>query len=210
VSGVRVKICGLQGEDQAVAAVASGADLLGFVFAPSRRQVHPDRVRRWLQRLPRRGWEAVGVFVNLPPSQVNAIIRYCQLEWAQLSGQETPEECASIEAPVIKAFPTAALLTGKEIDAYRGRARLFLMDAFSPGVGGGSGRLCDWTKAAEMAKSVPILLAGGLNPDNVSNAITFVRPWGVDVSSGVEVRGVKDAALMRAFVAAARQATVES
>lgn len=203
---LRVKICGLREEEHAAAALEAGADLLGFVFAPSRRQVRPAFVKRLIQRLPRGQAQTVGVFVDSSPAEVNAIAQDCRLDWAQLSGRESPAACQQVQVPAIKAFSATSDLTWKQIAAYRKAARLFLLDAFSPGAHGGTGRPCNWRVAAQLARRFPVLLAGGLTPQNVAAAISTVRPWGVDVSSGVETGGVKDAALIAAFVYQAKQA----
>lgn len=214
LDAVRVKICGLRETEHAVAAIEAGADLLGLVFAPSRRQITPAHARRLINHLPRGRAEFVGVFVNTPPDEVNAIVEQCGLDWAQLSGDETPAECALIRVPVIKAFQanvevdSVAEAIG-EIGEFEGRAPVFLLDASSPEQRGGTGRRCDWRVAAQVARCHPTMLAGGLTADNVEEAIRSVRPWGVDVSSGVESCGAKDPVLIAAFVERARKINCE-
>jgi phosphoribosylanthranilate isomerase len=203
-----VKICGLRTVEHALAALEAGADLLGFIFAPSRRQVSPAEVAaigaavRAAPGGDRVG--LVGVFVNETPERMAAITAECGLNAIQLSGdedrrimRELPQSCS-----IIKAIR----LTGD--DAERSwldsqEARL-LVDAHVPGAYGGAGVVADWERAAKLARNQPIILAGGLTSDNVGVAIGQVRPWGVDVSSGVETGRVKDSSKIRAFVAAAR------
>lgn len=207
-----VKICGLRTAEHALAAAAAGADMLGFVFAPSRRRVAPDEaaalagaVRARYGSRPR----LVGLFVNAEPAEVNAVAALVGLDLVQLSGDEPPTHAELIARPLIKALR----MDGSEREA--GWVRLagarpgqltLLVDAHVPGSYGGTGVTADWARAAELAARAPVLLAGGLTPANVAAAIAAVAPLGVDVSSGVESDGVKDPLKIEAFIGAARAA----
>jgi phosphoribosylanthranilate isomerase len=204
-----VKICGLRTVEHALAACTAGADLIGLVFARSRRRVTVEEgaaiaaaVRAGAGPRPR----IVGLFVNEPPAAVAAVAQAVGLDLAQLSGDEPPEDADALSLPLIKAL---RLDGSAREDAWVRRAgpRLTLLaDAHVPGAYGGTGVLADWARAAELARRAPLLLAGGLTPENVAAAIAAVRPAGVDVSSGVETDGVKDSAKIEAFLEAARAA----
>lgn len=214
-----VKICGLQDVSHARAAALAGADMLGLMLAPSRRRTTPRAIRTIREALQSEGQEPllVGVFVNATADEINEAVADAGLDVAQLSGDERPEVIDQITVPVIKAVrpepgaPETELLRTSDLWFDRARpVRAFLLDAHVPGSYGGAGVLGNWTAAALVARRYPVLLAGGLNAANVSQAITSVRPLGVDVSSSVEVEGVKDPALIEAFVEAARANTYES
>ena len=209
-----VKICGLRTVEHALVAVASGADMLGFIFAPSRRQVSPDDVAtigaavRAASQSSGRQVDLVGVFVNEAPERMLEIAVHCDLDAIQLSGDEHQDVRDQLpDRIVIKAIRLnrTAIELGWLHCAPSPSFR-FLVDAHVPGAYGGAGVLADWERAAELAHGHQLLLAGGLTPDNVGAAIQRVRPWGVDVSSGVETNGAKDARKIRAFIAAARGA----
>jgi phosphoribosylanthranilate isomerase len=205
-----IKICGLRTIEHALAAADAGADMLGLNFAASRRQVNPEQaavIAEAVRNTPSaRQVSIVGLFVNEAPERMLAIVRQCGLDAIQLSGDEASD--------VAGHLPDIALLKAIRLDSAPSEAgwlaadqapdvRL-LVDAHVPGAYGGAGVLADWGRAAELARRRSIMLAGGLTPENVAAAIRRVRPWGVDVSSGVETNGVKDVAKIRAFVAAAR------
>jgi phosphoribosylanthranilate isomerase len=197
-----VKICGITTEDDALLAVALGADALGFVFAPSPRRIPVKHAYDIARRLPPEVL-TVGVFRDEAPQRVVEMVRDAGLKAAQLHGHEPPEVTQQVKESVrfvIKAFPAGsdALLKAGEHGA-----DAVLLDSPSPG----SGRVFDWTLADEVPLDTRVLLAGGLTPRNVGTAIARVRPWGVDVSSGVErAPGKKDAVKLRAFIEAARAA----
>ena len=202
-----VKICGLRTIEHALVALEAGADLLGFIFAPARRQVSTAEVAAIgaAVRAARGGDQVglVGVFVNEAPERIAAIAAECGLNAIQLSGDEDqsvlrqlPQGCA-----IIKTIRFAGAAEQSWLHAQGPR---LLVDAHVPGAYGGAGVVADWERAAELARHRPIMLAGGLTPGNVAAAIGKVRPWGVDVSSGVETEGVKDSAKIRAFVDAIR------
>lgn len=196
-----VKICGTTSEEDALLAVAMGADAVGFVFAPSPRQVSVATAADIVKRLPREVL-TVGVFRDDSPERVVDLVARVGLRAAQLHGRETPEEVQFVHTRVpivIKAF--AAGDPGIEKVKEHG-ADILLIDAPRPG----SGQVFDWSMA-EGPDGVPLVLAGGLTPANVAEAIARVHPWGVDVSSGVEASpGRKDPVKVRAFVAAAKAA----
>ncbi len=189
-----VKICGITRLEDAEAAVAAGASAIGFIFWPnSPRFVEPHRARKIAAALPP-FVTAVGVFVNQPLEYVNGVARLVGVGAVQLHGDETPEFAASVATPVIKA-----LSVGADVRPWRSRVRL-LLDVHDPVARGGTGRTIDWATAADLAAQRDILLAGGLTPDNVVDAVARVRPFGIDVSSGVErAPGIKDHERLRAL-----------
>jgi len=200
---VFVKICGITREDDALLAVALGADALGFVFAPSPRQVAVDRAREIARRLPP-SVLTVGVFRDDLPDRVVDIVHRAGLGAAQLHGFESAEQTREVRSRVplvIKAFPAGH--PGLTDLAPYG-ADIVLVDSSAPG----SGEVFDWRLAEDAPRSGHrVLLAGGLTPLNVGEAIARVAPWGVDVSTGVEAEpGVKDAVKLREFIDAAKAA----
>jgi phosphoribosylanthranilate isomerase len=205
IDHIFVKICGVTNEDDALLAVAMGADAIGFVFAPSPRQVHPETVRDIVKRLPHEVL-TIGVFRNERPERVIEIVNKCGLGGAQLHGGETPDDVASVRRRVpfvIRALPAGDKRLTEEGAA---GADAVLVDSPQPG----SGTVFDWSLAEGAPDGVRLMLAGGLNPENIGDAIRKVRPWGVDTSSGVEASpGKKDATLVRRFVAEARRAAKE-
>jgi len=196
----KIKICGIKTIKDALAAMEAGADLIGFNFYPkSPRYIDVGTCRNIMSVMRRHGHVTyVGVFVNASVEEVYATIETCGLSLAQLHGDETPEMLSALNGRAFKAFrgiPTD--ITGYE----RNDAPALLVDAAVKGVYGGSGVTADWSAAAEFAKKYPLLLAGGLTPENVADAVRQVRPWGVDVASGVEsAPGEKDAGKMFQFV----------
>jgi phosphoribosylanthranilate isomerase len=200
---VFVKICGVTNEEDALLAVAMGADAVGFVFAPSPRQIAPAQARDIARRLPTEVL-TVGVFRDDLPERVVDIINDAGLRAAQLHGRETAEHTEWVKARVpvvIKAF-AAGDPELERADDYGADA--FLVDSPAPG----SGLMFDWSLAEGAPIGRRVILAGGLTPDNVADAISRVRPWGVDVATGVEESpGRKDARKVRDFVNRARAAT---
>ena len=211
----RVKICGIGDKSHALAAVEAGADFIGLVFAPSRRQITPAKACEIASAAKKSGdiTKVVGVFVNAPSSQVNETADFCGLDWVQLSGDESWEYCCEVVKPVIKAIRIgrqspeelcAELAAGdKLLPAQRFIA---LLDSQVKGKYGGTGETFDWNLARQVANGFPVIVAGGLDPENVAQVIETVAPWGVDVSSGVETGGIKDMAKIMAFVEAIRKA----
>ncbi|HZU72272.1 MAG TPA: phosphoribosylanthranilate isomerase [Acidimicrobiales bacterium] len=199
-----VKICGTTSEEDALLAVALGADAVGFIFAPSPRQIAPSVAADIAKRLPP---EVVtfGVFRDELPERVVEVVNRAGLRGAQLHGRENPEQTRFVAARVgmtIKAFPAGHAAVRQAADY---GADVVMLDAPSPG----SGQIFDWKLADGVPDGHRLLLAGGLNPANVALAIEQVRPWGVDVVTGVEASpGRKDPARLRAFIAAAKAAEV--
>jgi phosphoribosylanthranilate isomerase len=207
-----VKICGIRTPEDALVAAEAGADLLGFVFYPrSPRAVQPQEAQAIVQFLRRRYPQVrcVGVFVGEPVQVVRQVVQECGLHAAQLHGGEPPETVSQLVEegiPVIKAFRVRERADLEGIAAFR--PTLVLLDAYDPWHPGGTGRTFDWRWLNEASLPAPLLLAGGLTPLNVARAIRQVRPWGVDVSSGVErAPGCKDPLKVRRFVAAAKAAS---
>lgn len=197
-----VKICGVTTEEDALLAVAMDADAVGFVFAPSSRRVRPDDVRDIAKRLPHEVL-TVGVFRNERPEQVVQTVNRAGLKAAQLHGGEPDAEIDYVaqRVPVV----VQALPAGDERMRTAGRsgAEIVLVDSEDPG----SGTAFDWSLVEGVSARMKMLLAGGLTPDNVATAIERVRPWGVDVSTGVEeAPGKKDATRVRRFIEEARRA----
>jgi indole-3-glycerol phosphate synthase/phosphoribosylanthranilate isomerase len=232
--GPRVKMCGMRTPEQALAAGAAGADFIGLVFAPSRRQVTLDAAREIVAALCTRAEggrlcpHIVGVFVNPDAGAANRIGAELGLDYVQLSGDEPPELCRAMARPVVKALRFRSAADLAQIERYRPVTALALVDTpddahrakpvitravgeldpkgapGSDGGGsyGGTGRVGDWQLAHLAAQRAPILLAGGLTPENVAAAVAAVQPWGVDVSSGIEVDGIKSPERMQQFALA--------
>ena len=210
----RVKICGITEVTYAQAAIEAGADLIGMVFAPSPRQVTYDKAREIVAAAKKHYLPVAGVFVNMPTETVNTVAYACGLDWVQLSGDESWEYCQQIEKPVIKAIHISPGLSENELLAQMGdgqrmlgaRSHLYLLDTFDKQKYGGTGQAFAWEVAKKAAAEYPTIIAGGLHPQNVGQVVADLQPWGVDVSSGVESEGVKDAEKIKAFVRAARSA----
>jgi phosphoribosylanthranilate isomerase len=203
---VRIKVCGLTDPVEARRAAECGVDAIGLVFAKSPRQVDPETARRIVRAVPPLV-QTVGVFVNESAERMQAIIAHCGLDLVQLHGREGPDVCEALAPRAVKAARVRRREDIEALSAYNGVARAFLLDAWSPDTHGGTGQTFDWSLIAEAggALSEPIILAGGLNPENVAQAVQQVRPWGVDVSSGVEISpGRKDMDKVRRFVDAVR------
>ncbi len=203
----KIKICGITNQIDGLHAIDSGADALGFVFyKKSPRHVSPKVVKAIVANLPPFVLP-IGVFVNEEAQVVRDIMDECGLALAQIHGDETADYCESLGRPVIRGIRLRDRNTFMAMAEYKGRARVrgFVLDAFSENAYGGTGKTADWSLAKEAAQSFSFLLAGGLTPDNVQEAIQKVQPYGVDVSSGVEARpGKKDPAKIQAFIQAAK------
>ena len=193
----RVKICGIRDELAAMAAVTAGADALGFVFAPSKRTVTPARAKEIISVLPL-FVTRVGVFVNAPARDIREIAEYVGLDVLQLHGEEPPEIYSSFRQKVIKVFSIGQSVDTDAINSFPADAYLF--DTLVAGRQGGTGRTFDWRLIDTATIARPVILAGGLHPDNVREAIAAVSPYGVDVSSGVETEGVKDPDKITEFI----------
>jgi len=197
---VRVKICGITRVEDALDAVRNGADAIGLVFyGPSPRNVEMTQATEIANKIPA-FVTVVGLFVNAEPEFVREVISRVKLDLLQFHGDETPQECASYGLPFIKAIrvksDTNLVQCAKDFSA----SKALLLDTFTDGVAGGTGHVFDWNLIpASLGK--PVILAGGLNVQNVAQAISQVKPYAVDVSGGVEIsKGIKDAAKIAAFM----------
>lgn len=211
----RVKICGIREKDHALVAAEAGADFIGLVFAHSKRQVTPAQAQDIIDVTKKQGTpiEVVGVFVDMPAPVVNRTARDCNLDWVQLSGNESFAYCQQIELPLIKTFGVHQKQNTQEIydllaigENILTRKHLYLLDSRSDDNYGGTGVVFDWHLAQPAAKQFPVIIAGGLTPENIAQAIEVIIPWGVDTSSGVETDGVKDTTKIKAFIEAVRRA----
>ena len=219
-----VKICGISDPKHARLAAAYGADFIGTVFAPSRRQVTIGQGRRIAEALGKNApthfapdtaaIEAalnekrpllVGVFADQDAGTINSIADECGLDLVQLSGSEPWELNESLNRPILKCMKVRDSESADNILTHYHGGAVLLLDPYVEGSYGGTGRMIDWKVAAEIAARTPTVLAGGLTPDNAAEAIAAVHPWAVDVSSGVETNGMKDPRKIRAFIAAAKQ-----
>jgi phosphoribosylanthranilate isomerase len=219
-----IKICGIREPAHALAAAEAGADFVGLVFAESRRRVSVEQARTIVRALgepltarPGRGAEriegllrqkrplVVGVFADADADTINRTAEAVGLDLVQLSGDEPWDICHKLSRPVVKAVKVKDGTSAAEIIASLRPGAIVLLDTHAEGALGGTGRPFDWSVAAEVARRFPIVLAGGLTPENVAGAVRRVRPWAVDVSTGVETDGVKDVEKMRAFIAAVRE-----
>ena len=221
-TGVKVKICGIRTLDDALVAVDAGADLIGMVFVPERhRRITADAakiivagIRDSVDPAPR----IVGLFADQLLDEVNAIVEYVGLDLAQLCGKESVEYAGQVGCDVIKVVHVAESATAKDdagtgarVKDFSGVGHLVTLDRYVEGIQGGTGKGFDWGVAAYLSQAgLPFLLAGGLSPENVAQAIAEVRPWGVDVSSGVETGGDKDHQKIRDFMRNARAATAKT
>lgn len=202
----KIKICGIKTIDDARAAIHAGADYLGFNFYPKSPRFIEKQVCAGITSVLKEKYphiKLVGVFVNSSIEEMKDIISSCLLDSAQLHGDETAEMLHALNGKGFKAFRGIPA----DVNGFaRQDAPAFLVDASVKGVYGGSGVTANWDGAAELAKKYPLLLAGGLTPENVAEAVRRVKPWGVDVASGVEsAPGKKDAAKMSAFVKEVRR-----
>jgi len=220
-----VKICGIRSMKAALAAVDAGADAIGFVFAPSRRQITPQQAHALVMGLPPET-TTVGVFVDAPLMKVRAVVEETGIKVVQLHGSEPPEWIRYLKIPVIKAFRIKGPDDLAQLPLYREAAGL-LLDPYVPGQAGGTGQTLDWTLVRWAAQTLrragvrlsgpdeplmpgrpKLILAGGLNPQHVTEAIRQAEPGGVDVSSGVETEGQKDVAKIYQFVGMVKGARV--
>jgi phosphoribosylanthranilate isomerase len=210
----KIKICGITEVSYAQAVIEAGADLIGVVFAPSPRKVNYEKAREIVAVAKKHYFPVAGVFVNMPAETVNSMATFCELDWVQLSGNESWEYCQKIEKPVIKAIHISnewdeeKLLAHLE-DGQRklgSHSHLYLLDTFVKQRYGGTGQAFAWGIAKKASVKYPVIIAGGLHLANVGQVVANLRPWGVDVSSGVESGGVKDTSKIKAFVQAVRSA----
>lgn len=194
---LRVKICGITNLEDALLSIELGADALGFIFAPSPRQIKPERAREIILRLPP-FITTVGVFVDEDPRKVEDIADFCCLDALQFHGEESPEYCEIFRRKVIKAFKIRERKDLEKLNGYNVSA--FLLDSAI------KGQPFDWNLLRGLQCDKPIILAGGLNPENLESALNLIRPYAVDVSSGVEAYpGKKDEAKLRRFMEVIRK-----
>jgi phosphoribosylanthranilate isomerase len=198
MANVTVKICGITNYEDASIAVGLGAGALGFIFADSPRQITPQKARDIIRAMPP-FVKTVGVFVDEGTAAIREIIHYCGLDLVQLHGDESPDLCAELMPHTIKALRIKDESSLRASRIYHGRVRALLLDAYSKDKAGGTGKTFDWQLAIKFKKlGIPIILAGGLGPSNIDGAISTVRPYAVDVNSGVEERpGKKSHTLMK-------------
>ncbi len=202
---VRIKICGITLREDALGACEAGADALGFIFwQGSKRYIDPDEAKKIVKALPP-FVTTVGVFVDERHDRISEIVDLVGLDVVQLHGTESPEFCAAVKRPVVKAFR----VTGEEVvsELSRYNVSAYLLDTYREGVSGGTGETFNWDIARKATVSGRVILAGGLTPENISDAVGQVGPYGVDVSSGVEMsEGKKDLERVRLFIERAREA----
>ena len=206
----RIKIDGIKEEAHPIVVTKAGVDFMGLVFASSPRQVTPRQAGKLVETI--RSYEnppqAVGVFVNANAGTVNRIAESCQLDWVQLHGDEPWIYCRELNRPVIKVLRVSRNFKPETIiaDLARGekilanQEHIFLIDSNVREKYGGTGQSFNWELACPIAERFPVIIAGGLTPENVREAINIIKPWGVDVSSGVETKGVKDPEKISAFI----------
>jgi len=203
---VRIKICGITNEVDALAAARLGADAIGFVFAPSPRRVTAERAKEIISRLPPLT-QTVGVFVNEDPDKVESLARFCGLDLLQLHGEESAAYCSRFSRRVIKALRLRSQDELQWLAEFRDVADALLLDTYVPEQCGGTGLTFDWNLAVQARGFGRVILAGGLNPENVASAIQTVEPYAVDASSGLEREpGLKDHQKMARFIEKVHQA----
>jgi phosphoribosylanthranilate isomerase len=202
----KIKICGLTNLDDARAAVNFGADALGFVFfKESPRNISPEKAAAIIAKLPV-FTTTVGVFVNEPREEILKLVSQTGVSVIQMHGEEPPEACI-LPRKVIKGIRIKSIESLEPLKRYQGLVSAFLLDTYAPRMPGGTGQVFNWDIALEAKNFGRVILAGGLTPDNVSEAIRLVKPYAVDVSSGVELeKGKKDHEKMRLFIERARSA----
>jgi phosphoribosylanthranilate isomerase len=210
----RIKICGIREEAHALAVAEAGANFIGLVFAQSPRQVTPAQAEKIISALKKSkaNIEVVGVFVNTPAAKVKKIADSVHLDWVQLNGDEPWVYCHELATPIIKVIRVSRNYKSEQICAdlaYGQRIlgtqkHIFLLDSNVRKKYGGTGKTFDWSLAKPIAEQSKVIIAGGLTPENVTEAIKIIKPWGVDVSSGVETKGAKDITKIRKFIEAVR------
>ncbi len=205
---MKVKICGIQKIENARAAEKAGADALGFMFADSKRRITPELAKQIISKLGKKSWK-VGVFVNEEVEKVMKIAQYCELSAIQLHGEEQPADYLEVGLPIIKSLGIESYQADLEFRQVQ-HADYILLDAAVQGYRGGNGVPFDWEKARGMGRKYPnIILAGGLNPENVGTAIEVVCPYMVDVSSGVEMDGRKNTRRIVEFIKKAKEGAIK-
>lgn len=199
---MRIKICGVTNVEAALAAAEAGADAVGFVFAPSRRQVDKGIAREICDNLPP-FVSKVGVFVDEAAEKVAELAAYCGLDVLQFHGNESPAYCGQFTQKIIRGVRVKHAGVLAELAAFPDCTPL--LDSYTAGEMGGTGSVFSWDLAVDIAKTRKIILAGGLNEENILEAIMQVKPYGVDISSGVETNGQKDIAKIKRFITKIRR-----
>ena len=211
-----IKICGIRDVEIALVIGQAGADYLGLVFADSPRMATPEGALQIIEKVHQRKLHpaVVGVFANMEAEELNRVAEYCQLDYVQLSSDETWEYCRKIRKPIIKTIHIhknkaitdilSEIETGYRL--LRGKSLIYLLDTKVGDVYGGTGQTFDWQVAKEVCSRFPVIIAGGLTPENVGRLVGEVKAWGVDVSSGVESNGQNDLSKIRSFITAVRKA----
>ena len=203
----RIKICGITREADAQFAASLGVDAVGFVLAKSPRRITPEMARKITSSLPP-FVSTVGVFVDMDLDSLRQIAAFCKFDWIQLHGSESPEYCRALDFSVLKAIRVSSRQSLKAMAAYSDSVGGFVLDTYVKGQAGGTGKTFDWVIAREAKDYGPVILSGGLTPENVKEAVCTVDPYGVDISSGVEsAPGIKDHLKMRRFVEHVRYET---
>jgi phosphoribosylanthranilate isomerase len=213
----KVKICGIKTPEHALTAAEAGADFIGLVFTQSPRQITPGQANKIVAAIKQNQKdvpEIVGVFVNTPAYVVNRIAEFCHLDYVQLSGDETMDYFKELTPPVFKVMKISRLHKPEQLcqdlaawsKVLSKQKHIFLLDTYDSERHGGTGQQMDWDIAKPIAEKFQVIIAGGLNAENVSEVVNKVKPWGVDVSSGVETNGEKDMNKIKAFVKAVRDA----
>lgn len=202
----RIKVCGITRPEDAQDAIESGADCLGFIFAPqSPRKIEPETAREIIKDLPP-FVDAAGVFMDEEAAVVGEIIQYCGLTVAQFHGSESPDYCNEFPGRVIKAFRIGSFSEDSQLAPYAGTVQGFLLDTYSRSMAGGTGEVFDWQMVDKLDPPGPVILAGGLNPENVEEAICTAQPFAVDVNSGIEIEpGIKDTQKLKKFIEVVRK-----
>ena len=211
-----IKICGIKEESHALELAEAGVDFIGLVFASSPRQVTPAQAKKIVSALKKvkANTKTVGVFVNTHIAKIRKIANLCQLDWVQLNGDEPWEYCRELTTPVIKVIRVSRHYKPEQICAdlaygtkiLKTQKFIFMLDSNVREKYGGTGKTFNWELARPIAEQFPVIIAGGLTPKNVAEAIRIISPWGVDVSTGVETRGFKDITKIRKFIEAVREA----
>ncbi|NPC91333.1 phosphoribosylanthranilate isomerase [Bacillus sp. WMMC1349] len=196
---VRIKFCGITNLQSAKSAIEAGADAIGFVFTNSKREVTPEQAKHIISQLPP-FVTAVGVFVDERLELVNEIANFCQLDFIQLHGSESSEYCRLVERPVVKSIKVRNAGDLEDMHVYAEAVRGILFDSHVHGKSGGTGKSFPWEHIVSIQDKSKVILAGGLNVDNIEEAILKTRPYAVDVSSGIETNNVKDPLKMHEFV----------
>ncbi|MFH1674642.1 MAG: phosphoribosylanthranilate isomerase [Pseudomonadota bacterium] len=200
----KIKICGIMRPEDALLAADLGADALGFIFAESPRQVVPEIAREIISLLPP-FVNSVGVFVDEEQESVREIAAYCKLDLVQLHGNESSGYCKALGLKALKVIRVKDEKSIESMASYRGTVQGFLLDTYVKGLPGGTGKTFNWELAKQAKKYGPVIISGGLTPDNICEAIEKVKPYGVDVNSGVEASpGIKDPDKLKLLFSKAR------